>query len=59
MFLSPDSNKWDPYDDTYALNEDSFLVSRWYVVMRGPTVKRTLVDEVYLAAVEANGYEEI
>ena len=29
------------------------------MVMRGPTVKRTLVDEVYLAAVEANGYEEI
>ena len=59
VFFLPESKNWDPYYDAYALNEDSFLDSRGDLMMSRPTAKRTLVDEVYLAAVEAKGNEKV
>ena len=45
MFLTPDSNKWDIYDESYKLNEDLFLVSRGDMVLPYNTSKHTLVME--------------
>ena len=28
IFLTPDSDMWDPYDESYKLNEESFLDRR-------------------------------
>ena len=33
IFLSPGSNIWDPYDESFASNEDSFLDSRGDMVI--------------------------
>ena len=59
MLFLPDLNKWDPYDDAYAVNEDSFLDSRGEMMLRGPTEKLTPVEEVYLYAVEAKGEKKV
>ena len=59
MFLLPDSKKWDPYDDTYTLLKYYFLDRREDMTLHGPTTKRTLVDEVDLAAVESKGDKKL
>ena len=55
VLLTPDSNKWDPYDFAYAFNENSFLERRGDMMLRRTTAKRTLVDKLDLAVVEYKG----
>ena len=45
MLLTPDSNKWDPYDESYSLNEDFVLGSRGDIVLPFTSSKCTLVTE--------------
>ena len=45
LFLITDSNKWDPYDESYKLNEDLFLERRGDMVIPSTTSKRKLVME--------------
>ena len=51
MFLTPDSNKWDPYDKSYNNNEDSFLDHRGRMIPPLNYNKRTLVDDLECSAV--------
>ena len=44
VFLTPDSNKWDPYDKSYKHNEDSFLDHRGRMIPPSNHNKRTLID---------------
>ena len=46
VFLTPDSNKWDPYDKSYNHNEDSFLDHRGRMIPPSNYNKRTLVDDL-------------
>ena len=50
MFLTPDSKKWDPYDESYKLNDDSFWGRRGDMVLPSTNSKRTLVTESYMLA---------
>ena len=47
VFLTPDSNKWDPYDNFYKHNEDSFLDRRGRMIPPSKYNKRKLVDDLY------------
>ena len=53
VFLTPDSNKWDPYDKSYKHNEDSFLNHRGRMILPSNFNKRTLVDDLDCSAVGA------
>ena len=48
--MTPDSKNWDPYDESYKLNEDSFLGSTGDMVLPYTTSKRTLVTETDMSA---------
>ena len=45
VFLSPDAESWDPYEDSYAINEDSYLDSRGGMVYPMPTKTHELITE--------------
>ena len=49
VFLNTDSKKWDPYNESYKLNEDSFWGSRGDMVLPSATYKQTLVTEVNMS----------
>ena len=50
VFLTPDSNKWDPYDESYKLNDDLFLGSRGDMFLPSTASKRTLATEAGMLA---------
>ena len=52
-FLTPDSNKWYPYDKSYRHNEDSFVDHRLRMIPTSNYSKRTLVDDLECSAVGA------
>ena len=45
IFLTPDSDMWDPYDESYKSNEDSFLDSRGNISIHSIPVQHTLVAD--------------
>ena len=51
VFLSPDSEYWDPYEESYAINEDSYLNSREGMVYPMPTKTHELILEADVGAV--------
>ena len=53
MFLTPDSNKWDPYDKDYNNNEDFFLDHRGRMIPPSNNNKSTLVDDLECSTVRA------
>ena len=53
VFLTPVSNKWDPYDNSYHHNEDSFLDHRGRLIPPSNHNKRTLIDDLDCSAVRA------
>ena len=53
MFLTPDSNKWDPYENYFKHNEDSFLDYRGRMIPPSKHNKRTLIDDLDCSAVRA------
>ena len=53
MFLTPDSNKWDPYDKSYKHNENSFLDHKGRMIPPSNYNKRTLVDDLDCSSVGA------
>ena len=36
IFLTPDSNRWDTYYESYRLNDDSYLDNRGEIIL--PTI---------------------
>ena len=46
VFLTPNSNKWDPSDKSYKHNEDSFLDHRGRMIPPSNHNKRTLIDDL-------------
>ena len=46
VFLTPNSNKWDPYDKSYKHNEDSFMDQRGRMIPPSNHNKRTLIDDL-------------
>ena len=50
VFLTPDSNAWDPYDDSYKENEDSNLDSRGRMVMPTTPTHHDLVRDTDISA---------
>ena len=46
VFLTPDSNKWDPYYKSYKHKEESFLDHRGRIIPPSNHNKRTLIDEL-------------
>ena len=53
IFLTPDSDMWDPYDESYKLNEDSFLDSRGNIEIPSIPVQHTLVADADMSAASA------
>ena len=45
IFLSPDAESWDPYDEPYALNEDSFIDNKVGMIYPTPTQTHELIAE--------------
>ena len=43
VFLSPDAESWEPYEESYAINEDSYLYSRGGMVYPMPTKTHELM----------------
>ena len=43
VFLFPDAEFWDPYKESYAINEDSYLYSRGGMVYPMPTKTHELM----------------
>ena len=46
VFLTPDPNKWDPYDKSYKNNEYSFLDHRGRMIPPSNHNKLTLIDDL-------------
>ena len=53
MFLTPNSNKWYPYDKSYKHNEDSFLDHRGRTIPTSNCNNPTLVDDLDCSVVGA------
>ena len=53
VFLTPNSNNWDPYDKSYKHNEDSFLDHRGRMIPPSNHNKRTLINDLDCSAVRA------
>ena len=55
MFLTPDSNSWDPYDESYKMNEDSYLDSSGRMTTHTVSTHHDLVGAADVSAVQASG----
>ena len=55
VFLTPDSNSWDPYDDLYKMNEDSYLDSSGRMITHTVITRHDLVGAADVSAVQASG----
>ena len=56
IFLTPDSENWDPYNDTYASNEDSFLDFRGELVYDPAPKRRKLFnDDPMMSSIAVSG----
>ena len=51
ILLSPESNIWYPYDESFASNEDSYLESRGDMVILIYRHRHALVEKANLSAV--------
>ena len=53
IFLTPDSDMWDPYNESYKLNEDSFLDSMGNIEIPSIPVQHTFVADADMSAASA------
>ena len=53
IFITPDSNVWDPYNESYRINEDSLVDFRGDISRRSRGTKRSLL-QVDVSAVNAD-----
>ena len=53
IFLTPDSDMWDPYNKSYKLNKDSFLDIRGNMEIPSIPVQHTLVVDADMSASSA------
>ena len=51
VFLSPSTESWDPYEESYAINEDSYLNSRGGIVYPMSNKTHELIAEADVDAV--------
>ena len=59
VLLTPESNKWDPYEKSYKHNEDSFLDHRGRMIPPSNNNKRTLVDDLDCSAVRTGNNNDM
>ena len=55
VFLTPDSDSWDPYNPAYAEQEDEFLDYRGEMVYPRPTTRVELIKDVDVSMMYAHG----
>ena len=51
VLLTPDLNKWDPFEKSYKHNEESFIDHRGRMIPPSNYNKRTLIDDLDCSAV--------
>ena len=51
IYLTPDLHKWDPHDESYKINEDSFLDCNGDMVIPPPSSNNDLILESEMTAV--------
>ena len=54
IFLTLDSNRWDPYDESYKLNEDSYLYNRGDMIIPTISTNNTLLADTYMSTAISN-----
>ena len=52
MFLTPDSNVWNPYDESYKKNEDSNLDSRGRMVFPSTPTQHCIIEDSEVSAIK-------
>ena len=54
IFITPGSNRWDPYDESYKLNKDSYLDNRGDMILTITATQNTIVVDADLSEVVAD-----
>ena len=54
IFLTPDSNRWYPYDESYKLNEDSYLENKGDMILLTISTDNTIVEDADLSTAVAD-----
>ena len=54
VVLSPDAETWDPYDESYALNDDAYLNNRGEMVYPMPAKDHELIAEADVNAINVD-----
>ena len=58
VYLIPDADEWDPYDEEYSEREDAYFDFRGYLIDRQPKQQKVLDDSyIYELRVSQERYE--
>ena len=60
VYLTPDADEWDPYDEEYSEREGTFFDFRGYLIDRQPKKRKLLnVSDIYEIQVSQERYESV
>ena len=48
VYLTPDSDRWDPNSSDYLEQETAMLDADWYIIDRSPNGQLMIIDDVYV-----------